>query len=347
MKFKTLLTCLLLLSALTLVGQNSETEKASNKDSFSLSLETPFFYKDIYGEKGNVGYINFEYLNRRRENFAHSYNIGMMFIASIYDTVFVPDPVLKVEYTALFGKNRHFFEAGGGFNFPGAQMTLRVGYRLQLKKHFLLRIAYTPSIHWFGYSPLSSINNAVSVSLGYRFGMRQKTSSPLNNKTLRKNSFSVSLETHLFFNDIDGESANIGFVNLEYLNRMNEHFSNSYSIGFMFFYYFNNYFEFNERFLPVFNLQYNAVFGRKTHFFETGVGLMVPGFIFNFRFGYRMNIKKHFLLRIAYTPSIWLEPYEDANYYYGIFTGVGLTGFHGLSVGFGYRFGFQKRKKRD
>ncbi len=62
MKFKTLFTCLLLLSALTLVGQNSETEKVSNKDSFSLSLETPFFYKDIYGEKGNVGYINFEFL---------------------------------------------------------------------------------------------------------------------------------------------------------------------------------------------------------------------------------------------------------------------------------------------
>ncbi len=298
-----------------------------------------------------MGYINFEYLNRRRENFAHSYNIGMMFIASIYDTVFIPDPVLKVEYTALFGKNRHFFEAGGGFNFPGSQMTLRLGYRLQLKKRFLLRIAYTPSIHWFSFSSLSSINNAVSVSLGYRFGMRHKPSSPLNNKTLRKNSFSASLETPFIYNYWHGDKGNLWFVNFEYLNRMNEHFSNSYTIGFMFGYIYyddsddNIIFEFND--YPFFNLQYNTVFGRKTHFFEMGVGILVPDFLFNFRFGYRMNIKKHFLLRIAYTPSIWLEPIEDWNYYYGIFTGVGLTGFHGLSVGFGYRFGFQKRKKKD
>ena len=340
MKPKTLLTCFLLLSGLTMVGQNKEKEKISNKDSFSLSLETPFFYRDTYGEKGNVGYINFEYLNRRRENFAHSYNIGMMFIASIYDTVFVPDPVLKVEYTALFGKNRHFFEAGGGFNFPGAQMSLRIGYRLQLKKHFLLRVAYTPSIHWFSYKPLSSIYNAVSVSLGYRFGMRQKTSPPLTNKALRKNSFSVSLETPLFFKGIGGEYFNPCFINFEYLNRMNGHFSNSYSIGIMFGYMYsensgdNIIFYFNEYFDPVFNLQYNAVFGRKTHFFEMGVGLTFPyGFLLNFRFGYRINIKKHFLLRVAYTPSVLLPLAE--------------TGFHGLSVGFGYRFGFHKKKKGD
>ncbi len=53
-----------------------------------------------------------------------------------------------------------------------------------------------------------------------------------------------------------------------------------------------------------------------------------------------MNIKKHFLLRIAYTPVISPEPVEDTNYYYRIFTSLDLAGFHGLSVGFGYRFGF-------
>ncbi len=262
-----------------------------------------------------------------------------MFIAKVNDTVIFPDPVFNLQYNAVFGNNRHFFEIGAGAIFPGLSMNLRIGYRLQIEKHFLFKIAYTPAVYLVSYylpyekhAPFIGYHG-LSVGLGYRFGIRQQKTPEPENKNFNKNSFSIFLETPLFFEDWHGDAGNVGFINFEYLNRRNSHYGNSYSVGVLFLARL-----YNEVYTPgpIFDLQYNAVFGRHTNFFELGIGFVVPDFILNLRIGYRLQIKKHFLFKIAYTPSIYLEPWEDSEYYRN-FAGIGFTGFHGLSVGIGYR----------
>jgi len=139
MKKRFILTFTILLFILAAQGQ--ETKKKKNY--FSVFIESPLFYKDWYEDPGNVGYLNFEILQRRKENFANSYSFGLLLIAHIEGLVYVPEqPNLYFQYGAVFGKKRHFFELGAGLGVPAFLLNFRIGYRMELGKRFLFQAGF-------------------------------------------------------------------------------------------------------------------------------------------------------------------------------------------------------------
>jgi hypothetical protein len=156
-------------------------------------------------------------------------------------------------------------------------------------------------------------------------------------KVKKEKEFSVFVESPFFLKMWNNKNANIGLINFEYLQRRTNFFSNSYSIGLVALIHYEN--EWYAPDAPVVNLQYNAVLGKKNNFFETGIGLTVPVFMLNLRFGYRLNIGKRLLFKVAYTPTVYLEKHIDTEEY------PSYTGYNGISVSLGYRFGIHIPKE--
>lgn len=145
---------------------------------------------------------------------------------------------------------------------------------------------------------------------------------------------SVFLDSPIFYKDWYGKSQYIMLTGqVEMLFHKTNRLTNpALNIGFG--YSFAN-FGIESFFIPI---EVNLLTGLKKHNLETGMGLSIGWKVMvKARLGYRLYIKNHFLLRIAYTPYFWLPAHHDTEDY------PKYTGANTLSIGLGYRFGKQLR----
>ncbi len=151
---------------------------------------------------------------------------------------------------------------------------------------------------------------------------------PLKQK--KERSFSVFIESPLFYKSWNEYSAYIFTGNFEYLIKQKENRRLSLLIGFGVEYSAENY-HFEDYFV---HAEINKLFGKRNRFFEVGTGFGLAGLdpFLKMRLGYRCNVGRRLLFRIAYTPAVYLEPHSDTEEY------PYITGFHALSLSFGYRF---------
>jgi hypothetical protein len=85
----------------------------------------------------------------------------------------------------------------------------------------------------------------------------------------------------------------------------------------------------------VLTAEIKKIFGKKTHFLETGLGFDFSTLYLMFRIGYRAELFDHLLLRVGYTPYLLID---ETRFY-----SINRMSFHNsFSVSIGYRFGGEK-----
>jgi len=150
-----------------------------------------------------------------------------------------------------------------------------------------------------------------------------------NNDTLQSIS---NFKRHSIYAELLGNSFFYS-VNYDYLFRIykdNIKLAAGAGTGYLFYKYHKEFFEYTMHYF-YFTPEVNFLFGKKSHYFETGTALMciiVNGkhvvFVPNGRIGYRYQPQKGgFLFRIAYTPA---------------FTAWGTLGHCWFGASFGYIF---------
>ena len=323
---------------LLLFSQENKSKPFGN--SFSVSVESPLFFKSWYEENGNVGFLNFELFDKRKENFANSYSLGLLLIANLYGEVYVPQqPIFYFQYAAVFGKKRHFFELGTGLVVPEFLLNLRFGYRLNLGKRILFRAAYTPSVYLEQHIdseeyPSYTVFNGLSLSLGYRFGIKTSKEKWDNNwKWLS----GMQLNFQPFFKNYKGYEGYYGEVDLELLLYTINDISIKGLTGFGYGSLKSDYERFAYNSIP---FGVRLLVGRKNHFPEMGIkSAWIPiggnsdGTFFTLQpeLGYRFCPGKHFMARVAYTPYWWLSNNSGKEY-------VEQKFVHSATIGIGWRF---------
>jgi len=320
-----------------LFGQDTLNRKKNN--SFSVNIESSMIMiiGDYWVPQVTYGYLNFEFLQRRKENFANSYSLGLAPVA-LFDDYFsvAQHPVFYLQYAAVFGKKRHFFEMGTGLVVPTIILNLRLGYRLDLGKRFLFRAAYTPSVYLYkltdeeGNIDFTVFNNGLSLSLGYRFGIK-------GNKEKWNNNWgwlsTLQFNAQPFFNHFTGYKGFYFTIGPEFKifdtgDKLAIKPWIAYAYGPV------NYS------LDGLSTGMRAVYGKGMHFIEAGIGSVwfpVRGyysgnyFILQPEIGYRINIAKRLMARVAYTPYWWLSDKNGEEYIEKKFVNC-------ITAGVGYRF---------
>ncbi len=298
-------------------GQEKINE--GKKKSYSIFLETPLYFGEWSKYMTNLGYVNFEYIGGNKACFRNSYSFGIAFIIidfSSNDNLYKPNfPVLNIQYNAVIGRTKHFFETGVGLRIPDFTLNLRFGYRINILKRFLFRVAFIPSINlnpniYYEDYPLFKIFPGVSFGFGYRFGIhipkdkRDKVVSRLAG---------IQLDWHSFFKSYKDINGFYGTVNLEFLLAKFENITLNATagLGYAVSNKYNANFSYNA--IPV---SVSALYGKKKHFAETGIRLTwipIGGnsdgnfFMLQPELGYRIHPGRHFMARIAYTPYWWLS----------------------------------------
>ncbi|NOX45496.1 MAG: hypothetical protein GXO89_00780 [Chlorobi bacterium] len=316
-------------------GQNEDLN-GNHQNSYSVYLETPLFFKDYSGDPGNAGFINFEYLNKRKKNYYNSFSLGLLFVLSIDNTVFMPSvPVLNFQYNAVFGKSKHFFETGVGFVAPIFILNLRFGYRLQLGQRLLFRAAYTPSLYLENLiteeeSPPFLGYNALSISIGYRFAKNMSNGTWDFKYRWLSN---IQMGWQAGFEHFRGHGGFYGTLKIEFLLARFEKVSLRSWIGYAY-----GPVNYPVQGLP---LGFCTVYGKGRHFIETGMGFAwYPEPHGNFsgnyyalqpEIGYRVHLGKRFLARLAYTPYWWLADKKGREHIQKEFV-------NSATIGIGYRF---------
>ena len=331
------LTLLILSLFLVRLVSGQETDSTGKKSYFSVSVESPFFYKDWWEYSHNVLTVNIEYLKLRENKPGLSFVLGFGSIISKYEgVVYYQDPYIAGEMNFLFGKKNHYFEIGFG---PGYATSVffkgRFGYRLQLGKRLLFRIAYTPAVYLRMHidteeHPDFTGFNALSVGLGYRFGIN--TSKEKWNTNWRWLS-GMQLNYQPFFKYLNGYSRYYGEVDLELLIYSVNKIKINGIIGFG----YGDVTSFAFISVP-FGVE--LLYGRKNHFFETGMKVAwLPNenfddgkfFTLQPELGYRFCPGKHFMVHVAYTPYWWQSDNNDNGNTEQKFA-------HSITIGIGWRF---------
>jgi hypothetical protein len=290
---------------------SQDTTENKNDNSYSVFFESPLFYEDWWEYQNTVLTINFEYLINKK-NGGLSFLLGYGRIFSSYDGVFYSDPYFNTEINYLFGKKHHFLEIGTGLGYGSSVfLKFRLGYRLNLGKRLLFRIAYTPTVYLRQHNdteehPPFTGFNGLSLSLGYRFGIHIS-----NEKQGSKCKWfsGMRLDWQPFFKDYKNVNTFSGTINLEFLLAKFTSVSLNAMAGLGYaskIHYSGSY---------LFPFSFNVVYGTKRHFAETGIRftwIPVNGnddgtyFTLGPEIGYRIHLWKHFMARIAYTPYWWL-----------------------------------------
>jgi hypothetical protein len=332
---KTKLSFLLILFAISLLTTGQETNNTNTENRFSVFVESPLFFKMWNNENANIGLINFEYLQKRTNSFSNSYSIGLVALIHYENEWYAPDaPVINLQYNAVFGRKNNFFETGIGLTVPVFLLNLRFGYRLNIGKRLLFKIAYTPTIYLEKhidteeYSPYTGYNG-ISVSLGYRFGIH------ISNETWNTKFnwlYGLQFDFQPFFQNYKGGKGYNGNLFLEILIHKTEKLRLTSGLGFG---YGNAKYAYNS--IP---FGVSLLYGRNKHFLETGIkSVWIPiggnsdGTFFTLQpeLGYRIHLWKHFMARVAYTPYWWLSDKKGREYIEKKFVNC-------ITVGVGVRF---------
>jgi hypothetical protein len=318
---------------------SQDTTENKNDNSYSVFFESPLFYEDWWEYQNTVLTINFEYLINKK-NGGLSFLLGYGRIFSSYDGVFYSDPYFNTEINYLFGKKHHFLEIGTGLGYGSSVfLKFRLGYRLNLGKRLLFRIAYTPTVYLRQHNdteehPPFTGFNGLSLSLGYRFGIHIPKET-WNTKFKRLYGLQFDFQP-LFQNYKGGKGYNLNLF-LEILIHKTEKLLLTSGLGFG---YGNSYrhkgsFSYNS--LP---LGFTMLYGNKTHFAEAGIkAAWIPiggnkdGTYFTLQpeIGYRIHLWKRFMARVAYTPYWWLADKEGREY-------IEKNFVNSFTIGIGVRF---------
>jgi len=162
-----------------------------------------------------------------------------------------------------------------------------------------------------------------------------------NSENLQKeHPLAVYLESPLFYRDWNGNS-NSGIItaNLEYLLKTSEINRVSFSLGAGREFLIKDYHHWD---IVIFS-EVSNVFGKRTHFFEAGLGPCYASgsLMIKMRLGYRLQLANRFLFRLGYTPYLWPKThynYEDQ---------PEIVSHSDLSISLGYRFGLNYSKKQS
>ena len=332
---KTKLSISLILFALSVLTKGQEINHKNTENCFSVFVESPFFYKDWWEYEHSVVSVNLEYLLRSKNNPGLSLVLGYGEIIEYYEGIYYLDPYVHTEITKLFGRKNHFFELGGGGGYASSVfLNLRLGYRLELGKRFLFRVAFTPAFY-----PRMHIDteehpeftgfNAISVGLGYRFGIHIPKET---RNTKLKRLYGLQFDFQPFFQSYNGGKGYNGNLFLEILIHKTEKLRLTSGLGFG---YGNAKYAYNSVPFGV-----SLLYGRNKHFLETGIkSVWIPiggnsdGTFFTLQpeLGYRIHLWKHFMARVAYTPYWWLSDKKGRNY-------IEKKYVNSVTVGVGVRF---------
>ncbi len=309
-------------------------EVKKNTNYYNVSLETPLFFKDWYGNKETVLSINFEFLSKRKYGFlSSSFSLGKEIYK--YKDVYYAEPYASIEVCRLLGKRNHFFELGVGMGYSGIFFSkLRLGYRFNFARRLLFRIAFTPSVYLERHIDTEEYDtytgfNGVSLSFGYRF----KKIDP-NDKSQRF--FSRFSNTQLnfqpFFKHYEGYSGLYSTISIELLLAKMKNLSLRSWIGYSY-----GPINYAEQGFPI---GLRIIYGKGKYFIENGIGLAwhhVEGnyggdfFTLQPELAFRTNFGKRLLVRLAYSPYWWLSNKSNKDEIKQHFS-------NSLTFGIGYRF---------
>jgi hypothetical protein len=150
------------------------------------------------------------------------------------------------------------------------------------------------------------------------------TLSQQNVSNSTQKSFSVFFDYPIFFRTENGTSDyHLITANLEYLLNPGKKSKSLISLG-----YGTAIYKFGQTYSDMaFAVEFNKLWGSKNHFFESGIALnYISDFLLKFRFGYRLVLWEKWLVRVGYTPYVWIDNWQ-------------MTGFNNLSLSIGYTFG--------
>ncbi len=310
-----------------------EIKKEDKENSFSVFIESPLFFSSLV-EEHDIYTVNLEYLLNTKYKIYISFGYGRIFSVNNWPS---SDMVLTTEFNKLIGGKNHFFEIGGGLSYlrPNIITNFRLGYRGVFWKRVLVRVGYTPGfLIFYGPNIIGPLDNMLSVSLGYRFGINISKQKWDNNVGWLSG---LQLNWQPYFKSYKDISGFYGTVDLEFLLANFEKTTLNATVGFGYAMSgsYNGRFSYNA--IPV---SVSALYGKGKHFAETGIRLTwipIGGnsdgnfFMLQPELGYRIHPGKHFMARIAYTPYWWLSDSKGKEY-------IEKSFVNSATIGIGWRF---------
>lgn len=155
---------------------NFAQNQANNADESTIDLRKNSFYIEILGNGGVIS-INYDRIVPLGDKSGLGFRIGAGTAGSSDTATSAIAYTALIEINFLFGKNKHFLETGIGFTNAFVEKeteqwcSIKLGYRYQAKKGFLLKIV---PMYIYNIKKLDGNSDVfggiwVGVSLGYSF----------------------------------------------------------------------------------------------------------------------------------------------------------------------------------